>query len=60
MFPTGNISGCDRPENVIVGAKKFADVKRTSFGAMAEEAGMRPQLAIDRLDITGQIESLAK
>lgn len=44
----------------IGGAKKFADVKRTSFGAMAEEAGMRPQLAIDRLDrLVAKIGSVA-
>ena len=34
----------------IGGARKFEEVTRTSFGAMAEEVGMRPQLAIDRLD----------
>lgn len=34
----------------IGGARKFEEVTRTSFEAMAEEAGMRPQLAIDRLD----------
>ena len=34
----------------IGGARKFAEVKRERFGEMAEETGMRPQLAIDRLD----------
>ena len=34
----------------IGGARKFEHVTRASFGAMAEEVGMRPQLAIDRLD----------
>ena len=34
----------------IGGARKFADVKRERFGTMAQEAGMRPQLAIDRLN----------
>ena len=34
----------------IGGARKFEEVTRERLGAMAKEAGMRPQLAIDRLD----------
>ena len=34
----------------IGGAKGFDDVTRQSFAAMAEEAGMRPQLVLHRLD----------
>ena len=34
----------------IGGARKFEEVSRASFEAMAEEAGMRPQLVIGRLD----------
>ncbi|MBR2714499.1 MAG: type II toxin-antitoxin system HipA family toxin [Kiritimatiellae bacterium] len=34
----------------IGGAKRFEDVSRQSFSAMAEEAGMRPQLILGRLD----------
>ena len=44
----------------IGGARKFADVKRERFGTMAQEAGMRPQLAIDRLDrLVARIGSVA-
>ena len=44
----------------IGGARKFAEVKRERFGAMAQEAGMRPQLAIDRLDrLVARIGSVA-
>lgn len=34
----------------IGGARKFADVSRDSFAAMAQEVGMRPQLVLRRLD----------
>lgn len=34
----------------IGGAKKLDDVTRQSFAAMAEEVGMRPGLALGRLD----------
>jgi len=34
----------------IGGARKFGEVSRASFAAMAEEAGMRPQLVMSRLD----------
>jgi len=34
----------------IGGAKRFEDVSRQSFGAMAEEVGMRAQLILGRLD----------
>jgi len=34
----------------IGGAKRFQDVSRQSFGSMAEEVGMRPQLILGRLD----------
>ena len=44
----------------IGGARKFADVKRERFGTMAQEAGMRPQLAIDRLNrLVARIGSVA-
>ena len=44
----------------IGGTRKFADVKRERFGTMAQEAGMRPQLAIDRLDrLVARIGSVA-
>ena len=44
----------------IGGARKFADVKRECFGTMAQEAGMRPQLAIARLDrLVARIGSVA-
>ena len=44
----------------IGGARKFAEVKRERFGTMAQEAGMRPQLAIDRLDrLVARIGSVA-
>jgi len=35
----------------IGGAKRFEDVSRQSFSAMAEEVGMRPQLVLRRLDV---------
>ena len=34
----------------IGGAKRFADVRRENFALMAREAGMRPALALGRLD----------
>lgn len=34
----------------IGGAKRFADVRRENFALMAQEAGMRPNLALSRLD----------
>ena len=34
----------------IGGAKRFDDVSRASFAAMADEAGMRPELVLGRLD----------
>ena len=34
----------------IGGAKRFADVRRENFALMAREAGMRPALALSRLD----------
>ena len=40
----------------IGGAKRFADVRRENFAIMAQEAGMRPALALGRLDaIASQI-----
>ena len=54
----GNLSGVNAMS--IGGARKFADVKRERFGTMAQEAGMRPQLAIDRLDrLVARIGSVA-
>ena len=49
----------------IGGAKRFADVRRENFALMAREAGMRPALALGRLDaIASQMlhhaESLAQ
>lgn len=45
----------------IGGAKRFEDVSRASFGAMAEEVGMRPALVLSRLDrLTGKISSAAR
>ena len=46
-------------------AKRFADVRRDNFARMAREAGMRPALALGRLDaiaskILRHAESLAK
>ena len=49
----------------IGGAKRFADVRRENCAIMAQEAGMRPALALGRLDaiaskIMHHAESLAK
>ena len=59
---TAVYSGLSRVNAMSIGgAERFEDVRRESFAAMAVEAGMRPELALSRLDaMLGKIPTTAQ